>query len=408
MPQYQGLVLTAKSDVKVAKLTSQETTLQLSDIQKYLKKKSGVSLLGKYSLKGTTLYLFGCKDGKAGTENKHELPPPLDTDLYFGDIVLIASKHSNSYSIPIPFTSQEYENFYTKMFEGFEDVDSENDEDDEDDQLEGDVEEDLELEVDNLEEEVEEEEVEEEEEEVEEEGGVEIEGEVEKEVVEVEIPKLRVLPKEKKVEKKSAKKPAKSAQLLQLFPDLSNEPELEFEQESKVPPTHPLRLKMYELIQTLFEKYLTSADFIKLEHNLFNSSLTISERRHITKSWQHPIFVEIYKGNCRSVISNFHPEQYTQNNTVMERFKQGKVSLEDISQMSFNDLNPDIWKDLSFRQFEREKRQLEGNKAMATDQFRCHRCGKKECTYYELQTRSADEPMTVFIQCVNCGKHWRQ
>ena len=68
----------------------------------------------------------------------------------------------------------------------------------------------------------------------------------------------------------------------------------------------------------------------------------------------------------------------------------------------------EIWKDLSIRQFEREKRQLEGNKSMATDQFFCTRCFKRECTYYELQTRSADEPMTIFIQCVNCGKHWRQ
>ena len=55
-----------------------------------------------------------------------------------------------------------------------------------------------------------------------------------------------------------------------------------------------------------------------------------------------------------------------------------------------------------------EKRQLEGNKSMATDQFLCTRCFKRECTYYEMQTRSADEPMTIFINCLNCGQNWRQ
>lgn len=42
-----------------------------------------------------------------------------------------------------------------------------------------------------------------------------------------------------------------------------------------------------------------------------------------------------------------------------------------------------------------------------TDQFKCGRCGKKQCTYYQMQTRSADEPMTTFVTCVNCDNHWK-
>lgn len=42
-----------------------------------------------------------------------------------------------------------------------------------------------------------------------------------------------------------------------------------------------------------------------------------------------------------------------------------------------------------------------------TDQFKCGRCGKRKCTYYQLQTRSADEPMTTFVTCVNCQKRWK-
>jgi transcription elongation factor S-II len=55
-----------------------------------------------------------------------------------------------------------------------------------------------------------------------------------------------------------------------------------------------------------------------------------------------------------------------------------------------------------------EQKLLEGNKGSATDRFKCNRCGKRECTYYEMQTRSADEPMTIFVNCLNCGKRWRQ
>lgn len=43
----------------------------------------------------------------------------------------------------------------------------------------------------------------------------------------------------------------------------------------------------------------------------------------------------------------------------------------------------------------------------STNQFKCGRCGKRETTYYQLQTRSADEPMTTYVTCVNCNNHWK-
>ncbi|KAG6728868.1 hypothetical protein I3842_02G196200 [Carya illinoinensis] len=42
-----------------------------------------------------------------------------------------------------------------------------------------------------------------------------------------------------------------------------------------------------------------------------------------------------------------------------------------------------------------------------TDQFKCSRCGQRKCTYYQMQTRSADEPMTTYVKCVNCNNHWK-
>ncbi|GFP89383.1 transcription elongation factor a protein 2 [Phtheirospermum japonicum] len=43
----------------------------------------------------------------------------------------------------------------------------------------------------------------------------------------------------------------------------------------------------------------------------------------------------------------------------------------------------------------------------STNEFTCGRCKKKETTYYQMQTRSADEPMTTFVTCVNCNNHWK-
>ena len=39
----------------------------------------------------------------------------------------------------------------------------------------------------------------------------------------------------------------------------------------------------------------------------------------------------------------------------------------------------------------------------STDLLKCGKCRERKCTYFEMQTRSADEPMTVFVLCNNCG-----
>ncbi|KAG7955753.1 hypothetical protein I3843_11G087700 [Carya illinoinensis] len=43
----------------------------------------------------------------------------------------------------------------------------------------------------------------------------------------------------------------------------------------------------------------------------------------------------------------------------------------------------------------------------STDMFKCGRCGERKCSYYQMQTRSADEPMTTYVTCVNCINHWK-
>lgn len=43
----------------------------------------------------------------------------------------------------------------------------------------------------------------------------------------------------------------------------------------------------------------------------------------------------------------------------------------------------------------------------AGGEHKCSRCKGQKTSSYSLQTRSADEPMTVFVTCLTCGKRWR-
>lgn len=39
--------------------------------------------------------------------------------------------------------------------------------------------------------------------------------------------------------------------------------------------------------------------------------------------------------------------------------------------------------------------------------FKCGRCQSTKTAFYQKQTRGADEPMTVFVQCLDCKNRWK-
>ena len=397
----QILLLTSTGDMKSGKLTikSETTGCQLSDIQTYLKKKKAPTQIGTYAWKSNTLFLFGYTDGKAGTENKHELPPPHDTQLVFGDIVVLLSKDKRSFAKPLPIKQDDYETFNTQVFEGFESLDE--------DEAEAEVEEE-EILQDELADEahVDDESIADDLEDEYEEEGEEAEGAEATEdapAVDIEEP-VAVAPTPKPKRAKATKASLARSKELQLSL-LSQGVELT---ESDVDTITPNRTKIINAITESLSTLLSEEEIKNLEIAIFLSTLHAAEKRHISKVWTYPLFTQLYSSIARTVVGNLNPNTYIQNKNLFKRFEDGELSLEEIASFGHTDLYPEIWKDSLIRQFEREKRQLEGNRSMATDQFLCKGCKKRECTYYELQTRSADEPMTIFIQCLNCGKRWRQ
>lgn len=39
--------------------------------------------------------------------------------------------------------------------------------------------------------------------------------------------------------------------------------------------------------------------------------------------------------------------------------------------------------------------------------FKCGKCKSTKTSYYQMQTRSADEPMTTYVTCKGCGNRWK-
>jgi DNA-directed RNA polymerase subunit M/transcription elongation factor TFIIS len=158
----------------------------------------------------------------------------------------------------------------------------------------------------------------------------------------------------------------------------------------------------------LEEESFTPDQIRELERAIFEVTFTHAQRTYIPLNWRSPIFCEAYRQTLRMVFSNIHPKSPVNNQRLLRRVKDGEFPLSELPSLTSYEMYPENWFALKDKLLQREQKILEGNKSRATDQFKCRRCQKRECTYYELQTRSADEPMTIFITCLNCGKEWRQ
>jgi transcription elongation factor S-II len=87
---------------------------------------------------------------------------------------------------------------------------------------------------------------------------------------------------------------------------------------------------------------------------------------------------------------------------------EGTIPCDQIPLLSAYDIFPENWKDIIENKMKRDKLKYELKPEAMTDMFKCRKCSSRSCSYYEMQTRSADEPMTQFITCLDCGNHWRQ
>ncbi|XP_046883466.1 transcription elongation factor A protein 1 [Hypomesus transpacificus] len=113
-----------------------------------------------------------------------------------------------------------------------------------------------------------------------------------------------------------------------------------------------------------------------------------------------------YKNRVRSRISNLKD---VKNPNLRKTVLCGNVSPERMAKMIAEEMASDELKEMRKKQTKDAVRdhQLATTSGTQTDLFTCGKCKQKRCTYTQVQTRSADEPMTTFVFCMDCGNRWK-
>lgn len=169
-----------------------------------------------------------------------------------------------------------------------------------------------------------------------------------------------------------------------------------------------LRAVVEERIQSIGFSPLEAKD---LEIGIYNSTIDYSSSARIPLSWVSEIFQEAYLAKARSVFANLNKNSYIKNNTLKERLDNREFFPHDVPFITRESIFPDLWAPIIDKERLRSKEAYEYRQASMTDHIKCITCLKKgwksKITYYELQTRSADEPMTLMIKCHTCGHRWK-
>ncbi len=139
------------------------------------------------------------------------------------------------------------------------------------------------------------------------------------------------------------------------------------------------------------------------ERSVYNWALEKAGERDIVRRWNNDNFAELYLGRARVLHWNLSHSTY-----LKEEVRAKRLKARDLGALSHPEMAPDMWKPVIENKIMRDKRNQDILvEATATDQFECHRCHKRRCSHYQLQTRSADEAMTTFVNCLECGNHWK-
>ena len=102
-------------------------------------------------------------------------------------------------------------------------------------------------------------------------------------------------------------------------------------------------------------------------------------------------------------MANIRDEQ----TSLRAKLRNGTLRPEDMGNATRRTLWPELWQRANMQTGHRAVITGQEETSVTDTLIKCHNCKNNTVQTRELQTRSSDEPMTVFCNCTTCGKRWK-
>jgi transcription elongation factor S-II len=161
------------------------------------------------------------------------------------------------------------------------------------------------------------------------------------------------------------------------------------------------------------------------ERNVLNWAV---KQTYGTSSWDNKLFKERYKMKVHALLAEFKRRSYVKVGLSVEgdkvsvkldlvpsqlayRLKSKELESTKLAWYSADILDPNGPYSQAIFHNKKKDNDREAKKAAENEdyvgQFKCGKCKSVKTTYYQLQTRSADEPMTTYVTCLGCSNRWK-
>jgi len=142
---------------------------------------------------------------------------------------------------------------------------------------------------------------------------------------------------------------------------------------------------------------------INLEKGIFNETIRFCRNNNYELKWSNSHFTKKYSQIARKVLANL---TYTPNaKDVKLNILNDTWPPETIACKSHRELNPEEHAEIKSKIM---SKYINTEPEQEHDGFfKCGKCKSKKTTYRQAQTRSADEPMTTYVTCLNCDHRWK-
>jgi DNA-directed RNA polymerase subunit M/transcription elongation factor TFIIS len=195
-------------------------------------------------------------------------------------------------------------------------------------------------------------------------------------------------------------------------------------------PKHPSRRNVYEKFYNLLNDVLPISESsqdncsqkesaqkmaLNIERGIFNYSIkNRSENKmyesnkkgdtlNIDNMWN--VLKHNYQSRAVKIYTNLNPNSYLKNKNLINRLVNKEFTEFELAELNSADLFPERHAQILAEYAALQPKQIDTEQE-EDGMFRCGKCKTYRTSYYQMQTRSADEPMTTFVSC-KCGNKWK-